>query len=183
MMAGMSNSELWCILRVGSQRTIALAESLAKSGFHVWTPIATVSRRRPRSKLSREITVPIMPSYVFARADQLPALFSEASNPATDHPKFTIARWAGKIPTISDRHLDALRVEERRAIPPKKGRHYQHGDSVRVADGAWAGLTGVVKTGRGRYTWVDIPGFSHPIRFASMLLLEEAQAQSVGIAA
>ncbi|HEV7340854.1 MAG TPA: transcription termination/antitermination NusG family protein [Sphingopyxis sp.] len=178
-----TNSDLWCILRVGSQRTIALAESLAKSGFHVWTPVATVKRRRPRSKLHREITVPIMPSYVFARADQLPALFSEASNPATDHPNFTIARWAGKIPTISDRQLDALRVEERRAIPPKKARQYEKGDPVRVLDGAWAGLPGIVKTGRGRYVWVDIPGFSQPIRFTSMLLMEEAQAQSVGIAA
>lgn len=178
-----TNSDLWCILRVGSQRTIALADSLAKSGFHVWTPVATVKRRRPRSKLHREITVPIMPSYVFARADQLPALFSEASNPATDHPNFTIARWAGKIPTISDRQLDALRVEERRAIPPKKAKPYQQGDAVRVLDGAWAGLPGIVKTGRGRYVWVDIPGFSQPIRFTSMLLMEEAQAQSVGIAA
>lgn len=178
-----TNSDLWCILRVGSQRTIALAESLAKSGFHVWTPVATVKRRRPRSKLHREITVPIMPSYVFARADQLPALFSEASNPATDHPNFTIARWAGKIPTISDRQLDALRVEERRAIPPKKAKPYQQGDAVRVLDGAWAGLPGIVRTGRGRYTWVDIPGFAQPIRITSMLLMEEAQAQSVGIAA
>lgn len=149
----------------------------------MWTPVKTVTKRLPRSKDRREITVPIMPSYVFARASQILALFAEASNPATDHPKFQIARWAGKVPTISDRSLDALRVAERRAIPPKAGRHYKEGAAVRVADGAWAGLTGVVKAGRGRYTWVDIPGFSQPIRFASMLLLEEVQAQLLRAAA
>lgn len=61
----------WCILRCSGRHTMGLAESLAKDGFEVWTPIETVRIRVPRMNAKREVRLPIMPSYVFARARHL----------------------------------------------------------------------------------------------------------------
>ena len=60
-------NDQWCILRMAGPRTLTVTASLVDAGFDVWTPTKAISKRRPRSNERREIIVPVLPSYAFAR--------------------------------------------------------------------------------------------------------------------
>jgi hypothetical protein len=134
-----------------AQITLALVHSLAKAGFEVWTPVKTITKRRSRSTETRDVTYALTPTYVFAKANQLLDLLAEAANPAADHPKFKVARWAGKFPMISDRGLDTLRKAQGRKKPEKAARTFRPGETVRTPDGPFAGIHPVKAAGRSSY--------------------------------
>lgn len=162
----------WCILQTQGPRTLALAESLCRSGFDVWAPVKTIQKRRPRSNQRRDMSVALLPGYVFARVEYLTDLLMEASHPVSQHPAFKVFKYGGRFPLVSERSLDSLRKIERRSLPEKVARQFKNGETVRITEGGFAGLTGIVKTGNGRYTMVLFPGFSMPIKVKSMLLLD-----------
>lgn len=176
-------TDQWCILRMAGPRTMTVTQSLSEAGFDVWTPVKAISKRRPRSNERREMLVPVLPSYAFARASSLNGLMMESLRQVSPHPPFSIFRYCGRIPLISDRSLDNLRKIERRNLPEKAARMFKHGERVRISDGGFAGLTGIVKTGKGRFTMVLFPGFSMPIKVSSMLLLGETDDHAEAIAA
>jgi transcription antitermination factor NusG len=163
----------WIVLRTGSAQTLPLVRSLRDYGVEVWSPVKTISKRRPRSNERREVTVAILPSYVFARASHLADLMVAANRSVSPHPPFSVFKYCGKVPIISDRSLENLRRIEKRALPEKAARQFKQGERVRITEGGFAGMTGIVKTGRGRYTMVLFPGFSMPIKVKSMLLVDE----------
>ena len=173
----------WCILRMAGPRTLTVTASLVDAGFDVWTPTKAISKRRPRSNERREIIVPVLPSYAFARASSLEGLMMESLRQVSPHPPFSIFRYCNRIPLISDRALDNLRKIERRNLPEKAARMFKQGESVRITEGGFAGLTGIVKTGKGRFTMVLFPGFTMPIKVSSLLLMDEAESQPQEIAA
>lgn len=170
-------NDQWCILRMAGPRTLTVTESLKQAGFDVWTPTKAISKRRPRSNDRREIIVPVLPSYAFARASSLNGLMLESLRQVSAHPPFSIFRYCGRVPLISDRALDNLRKIERRNLPEKAARMFKPNERVRITEGGFAGLTGIVKTGKGRFTMVLFPGFTMPIKVASMLLMDEADSQ------
>ena len=173
----------WIILRTASAQTLPLARSLCDAGFDAWAPVKTISKRRPRSNERRDVAVAVLPSYVFACAENLTALMIAASRNVSPHPQFSVFKYCGRVPTISDRSLDNLRKVERRSMPEKASRQYKNGERVRITEGGFAGMTGIVKTGKGRYTMVLFPGFSMPIKVKSMLLLGEDEAAPQNMAA
>lgn len=173
----------WIILRTGGTQTMPLVRSLEAAGFGVWSPTKAVMKRRPRSNERREIIAPVLPSYVFAKVEHLTALLIEADRNVSPHPRFSVFRYCGRVPTISERALDNLRKIERRNMPEKAARAFKHGELVRITEGGFAGLTGIVKTGRGRYTMVLFPGFAMPIKVKSMLLVDEVEGQAHDMAA
>lgn len=173
----------WIVLRTASAQTLPLVRSLQSAGFTAWSPVKTISKRRPRSNERRDMTVAVLPSYVFACADHLTSLMIAASRSVSPHPQFSVFKYCGKVPTISDRSLDNLRRIERRNMPEKAARQFKSGERVRITEGGFAGLTGIVKTGKGRYTMVLFPGFNMPIKVKSMLLLDESEAQPQEMAA
>lgn len=128
----------------------------------------------PRGKGSTEITQPIVSTFVFTARDRLSDLLRMADSPALNYrvwdkqerrmvvrgrPYFSVMRIDGAVPVIPDWQLDALRAFERQAAEKvskkrrrgKRGRNAQRfspGDHVRVPDGPFAGLDGVIVPSR-----------------------------------
>lgn len=185
----------WCILRVSAPSTIRLAKSLVEAGFDAWTPIETVKpvphqpregeRRRPPRKLPETITRPLYQTFVFARADRLLDLIALAHSPSLTyqvwdsdkrrmvlkgHPYFTLFRYAGTYPTIPDAALDPVRKIAARRKPRGKPREFKPGDRVKLTEGAWAGLNGVVRRKAGKLLEVVFEGFAQSAQFHPDLL-------------
>jgi len=163
----------WCILRTCGRRTLNLASSLNEAGIEAWSPRRTYEQRVSRgSKAKRERTEPLMPSFVFARADHLDRLLALSHRPGTMEP-FTVFHYLGAVPLISDRNLEPLRVAERRAIPKRRQQVFRPGQSVKVTDGVAEGMRGIVEQTEGQYTLVAFGG-SFRLKISNFILqLEE----------
>ncbi|TXC71246.1 hypothetical protein FSB78_10020 [Sphingomonas ginsenosidivorax] len=87
-----------------------------------------------------------------------------AAQPFTDHPGFSVFRYLGDIPLISDAEVEgARRIEERgkRAAKMGKRQAFVVGERVRVTEGAAAGLFGeVVQGGDGKFVLVAFAGIN-----------------------
>lgn len=155
----------WCILRTSGSRTLALTRSLKAAGFEVWSPVQTATRRRGRARQRVEYDAPIMPSFVFARAEQLADLAACLAAPINPHPPFSIFRHAGRIPLIAEREIAALRSEEAkwrdreaRAAAKAHRREFVAGQRVHVDQPAFAGLEGIVEEGGDQFALVAFGG-------------------------
>lgn len=155
----------WCILRTAGSCTLRLAESLAEAGFDVWTPVETRSKLVGRKRERVEQRMPILPNYVFAKADRLGELLALSRSSAQTyqtwdsaqrrmvakgHPWFEVFRLHGKVRPQSDRDLASLRSVEadlariaqvRREKAQRKGPapRFLAGQVVRV-EGGFEGL-------------------------------------------
>ncbi|CAN5575747.1 hypothetical protein BH10PSE14_BH10PSE14_06570 [soil metagenome] len=112
----------WCILRTSGGKTLELATSLLAAGFEAWTPRRTTKQPKRGIKLRQgmkrpmvEVDAPILPTFVFVRANQVDELALAVANPARPHPAFSIFHFAGRVPLVSDRDVAGLQEEERRA--------------------------------------------------------------------
>ena len=153
----------WVILRTSGGRTLALADSLNAVGFEVWTPIETKTHKRRGGKSGTvERKMPMMPTFVFASAARLPDLAAIIELPISPHPAFSIFRYLGRIPLISDASVDALRDGAIRAVPKAKRPTIPVGTKVRATDGPFIGLSGVVEDSRDGYTMVFFGGWMSP---------------------
>lgn len=151
----------WCILRTNGRRTLKLAASLTAAGIEAWSPCKTVKRRLARGRRIaatgfREQDEPIVPSFVFARAEYLPDLLRILGLPNNPHPDFSIFQMGGRAPIIADREVRYLHDAEeraRRARLREQRPDLAVGTTIRPNEGAFAGLEGVVefvKGGRAR---------------------------------
>jgi hypothetical protein len=107
----------WIILRTSGPQTLPLMRSLCDAGLEAWTPARTIRkvvRKGTRTEQRIEIDVPILPTFVFAREQDLPA-FAEliAMLPYGAHPAFSIFRYRGRIPLVAESEVAGLRAEER----------------------------------------------------------------------
>ncbi|MFS0737540.1 transcription termination/antitermination NusG family protein [Sphingomonas sp. 1P06PA] len=176
----MIREQNWFMLRTSGPKTLPLARSLASAGLDVWTPIEVRNRRRPRSKARVEIEVPVMPTFVFARASQLSQVSQILARPMTGHARFSLFLYDGRIPFIADREVQSLReVEERsrdalkRAQRKNQRRSFPAGTEVRVPEGSFAGMSGIVKQGDDRFALVCFGG-SMTVKIATFLLEADA---------
>ena len=137
----------WIILRTSGRHTLRLAETLASAGFETWTPRETKRIRVPRANVRREVTLPIMPSYVFAAADGLLDLLALADKEFKPHADFTVMRFHSTIPLIADAHLTALKQLEAKRAPRKKAVRFDRGVDVlvKIEGGSFAGMRGRVE--------------------------------------
>lgn len=153
-----SAAQRWCVLRTSGGRTLALARSLADAGLDVWTPVQSLTKRRGRSRERVAYDAPIMPTFVFARAQHLADLERIRALPAGTHPGFSIFRYLGRIPLISDLEVAGARSVEdrsRRAALLGTRKSFVVGQPVRVSEGPGAGLSGeVVADGTGKFVLV-----------------------------
>lgn len=163
----------WCILRTGGQRTIALMKSLVAAGYEAWTPIENRKRRRARSKMQIEIDVAMMPTFVFARADRADELARVRVDPTSPHPVFSVFHYQGRVPLVSNSEVERLRTLERMQAPKDRRKVFAAGDAVRVPEGPFGGMSGVVKQGNDRYTLVAFAG-RFEVKIATFLLLDDA---------
>jgi hypothetical protein len=186
----MDNSQ-WCILRTGAARTLPLAASLAAAGLTVWTPTQMV-RRAGRGRQRRDVeerAAPITPTFVFASAGDLYDLIRIASDPVSRHPPFSIFRHRDRYPLIFDRSLAPLREEENRhrlRQLKKTRRVLELGSSIRLAEGPFAGMTGIVEGGNGKQAVVNF-GSGFLVSIATYLLetdvVQDGNKPTLGVAA
>lgn len=154
----MGVDDLWFVLRTASRGTIPLASSLASAGYDVWTPVEVRSKRRPRSKSRVEVRVPIIASYVFARAHQLGDLIRLSADPARNQDFSVLCRHDGVPRLIPDDTLEPLRSAERRTAPKPPRQQFRPGEKVRVPDGSFGGMTGTVEKISGQFAMVGFGG-------------------------
>jgi hypothetical protein len=148
----------WIILRTAGRCTLPLAASLAKAGYQVWTPAKTETVRVPRANARRDVTMPIMPTFIFAKATSLVDLIELSETPDKGHEEFSVFHYFGRIPLLADIELEALRSEETRAVPKRKRKVYAKGERVRVPEGSFAGMSGIVQQADGQYALVSFGG-------------------------
>lgn len=174
----------WCILRTGASRTLSLVTSLQAAGFDVWSPVQTLTRRRGPARERVEYAAPIMPTFVFARADRRHDLARLAGLPFSEHPSFSVFRHLGTIPTIGDAEIaEARRIEERGKRVSRMGQRqaFTIGQPVKVKEGPGAGLSGeVVRDGDGKFVLVAFAGINLKI---GAWLLGTDEVQDAPIAA
>jgi transcription antitermination factor NusG len=149
----------WCVLRTSGKNTLRLAQSLADEGMQVWTPKEERMVRVPRANVRRPVTLPIMPSYVFARATHLIDLLQiidRKKRLESDHPDFSLMRLGDRIPIIADELLNGLRTIELKRVPRKRSIKLPAGLQVKVgeAGGSFAGMHGRVERSDEGYTVV-----------------------------
>lgn len=117
-------NDQWCILRMAGPRTLALAHSLGRAGFTVWTPVKTIMRPIPGQRRNlllgtrramREVNVPILPGFAFVDASQVAEVSSVAVDPLSPHHGFSVLQVAGRAPIIGSSSLSGLRDAEARA--------------------------------------------------------------------
>lgn len=160
-----ATQSFWCIIRTSGRHTLRLAQSLREDGFDVWTPIETRNVRIPKANVKRTVELPIMPSYIFARAAHLIDLLQlaaldfkprrSAGQPA--HAGFSVMHSHDGIALVADAHLQRLRSLEAKLTPLKKAdRTFGFGVevNVRIEGGSFAGMKGTVRKSDNAYTLV-----------------------------
>lgn len=179
----------WIILRTPGRHTLRLAESLSEDGYEAWTPVETRTIRIPRANVRRTVKLPIMPSYVFARALHLIDLIQLGAmkvkprrfprlpdeDPKPGHADFSVMHFHDRIPVIADGHLQSLRTIEAKRTPRKKAdRTFAPGVSVRVnmEGGSFAGMKGRVERSDTGTTLVCFDA-SLTVRISTSLLLPD----------
>lgn len=186
----MTDSGNWIILTCASVATLRLADSLVSAGFDAWTPREEV--RRPVRGKFEWVMRPMFPSFVFARADRLDELSAMARSPAQvylawdadrqcmvakGHPFFRLFHVGDEFSlsrdSVRDHELAPIRaIEGRRKRKPRgKPREFHCGDRVRLTEGAYEGLRGVVVSTRGKTARVSFPGSRLDFDFPAWVLI------------
>ena len=148
------SEKAWIVLRTTGRHTLRLSNTLQEDGFDVWTPREFRRIRIPRMNVRRDVTLPLMPSYIFASAHHLVDLLQLAAMPFKPrragrpaHQDFTVMHFHDTIPVIADVHLTQLRFLEVKLAPRKKAQRFSHGVEVQVKieGGSFAGMKGRVE--------------------------------------
>ena len=176
----------WFILRMASSDTLSVLKGLLKAGYDAWTPIERRRGRMPRTRTAYDKEFALMPSYVFVNIHHLAEIQHMALVPPRNIPRFTLFQYQGGVPLIADNQLDALRYEEgrlqavydRALRKGKKGPRFNPGETIRIEEGPFAGMDGIVTDQTGQFTLVNFVGFASPIKISSLLLKREDGEQS-----
>lgn len=183
----------WFIIRTASADTLKVNDGLLAHGFEVWTPIEHRRGKMPRTRKIYDKRFALMPSYCFARVYQIDALLTFAAMPTRDFPSFSVFTFKGGVPLVADDQLTGLREEEARTQRvfhrakrrDAKGIRFDPGDPIKLTDGPFAGMSGVVEGTQGQYTLVEMQifGRAFPMKVASLLLLPDVATANVIAAA
>lgn len=175
----------WCILTCSNCKTLDLVASLIDAGFDAWSPVETVSIRARKGQKREEVRRPLIASFVFAKADRLLDLLELSHSPSLNyriwdadlrrmvtrgHPYFRVFPRSGDPKFVPDAQLDHLRKLEQRRRPKGKPRAFDKGAAVRITEGGFAGLNGVIEECRGDYATVTISDWAIPVHIATWLL-------------
>jgi transcription antitermination factor NusG len=178
-------TDRWLILRCANCKTLELAASLCNAGFEAWAPAETIVLKPRRGNKRVEVRQPLMASFVFARADRLTDLLNLSHSPTLNyriwdsgqrrmvtrgHPYFRVFRLFGEFRFVPDAHLAGLRKLDLQRRPKGKARPFAPGSQVRITEGGFEGLVGVVEECRGDYATVTIDDWGISPKVATWLL-------------
>lgn len=160
----------WIILRCSGRDTLKLSDSLAEDGLETWAPVVIEKRTVPRMNAKREVRLPMMAGFVFAKAEHLYDLLEMERMPVKKrrgkglskpaHAGFTVFHFNDGIPLVADRELNALRrIARRRTVAPKSAplKRYQQVKALE-GSGAYQGMSGRVEQSNERETVVCFGG-------------------------
>jgi len=167
-----SGAEGWCILRTSPARTLPLAASLVAAGVEAWSPTQMVTRRMGRKRERVEQAAPVTATFVFARVHHLADLLALAKSPTSPHPAFSVFRHRDRIPVVDNRSLNPLRaIEERERTRKMKATReaIPCGTRLRMEEGAFAGMTGVVEGGNEKEAMVNF-GAGFVVKIATWIV-------------
>ncbi|MDR6789559.1 hypothetical protein J2Y58_002932 [Sphingomonas sp. BE138] len=115
----------WCILQTTAAKTLPLMAALRGEGIDAWTPSRTVKRDAPgnrrrlalgQRKVMVEVTVPILPCWVFAPERDMDDLWRLADQPEGRHPRFSVFTGARGAALVRDTAVAGLRQAEADAL-------------------------------------------------------------------
>lgn len=115
----------------------------------------------------------MLPTFVFVDADRLVELVRYERSPASPHPPYSVFRFNHLVPLLSDTAIEALRMSERKAVPKAERRTLSIGSTIRLPDGPFAGLNGVVQSSDGGYTLVAFGGLME-VKIETFILTGDA---------
>lgn len=152
---------------VSKEEPRALAQ-LEDAGLEAYCPVETHLSRHSRKQARKRYSVPLLPGYVFVRLPVtdhgLPKLDRDALRDASPMVKGLVV-VAGKVRSISDRWIDALKAAEDKGAfdyQPRGRPNYAKGDEVRIVTGAMAGrIAEVVANKNGRLKLILEPIDTH----------------------
>jgi hypothetical protein len=117
-----------------------------------------VTRRMGRKRERVEQAAPVTATFVFARVHHLADLLALAKSPTSPHPAFSVFRHRDRIPVVDNRSLNPLRaIEERERTRKMKATReaIPCGTKLRMEEGAFTGMTGVVEGGNEKEALVN----------------------------
>lgn len=170
----MSGATRWVILRTNTMRTLPLMRSLQAAGIEAWTPART-ERRAGRGRQRKQVTqfdVAITPTFVFVPEVNLSELQRIRDLPASPHPSFRVLRHLDRVPLVSEASLAPLRAAEQRfarSLLKSTRFRVEAGTSVRMKEGAFEGMTGIVERSGDRETVVNF-GHGFVVSIASWIM-------------
>lgn len=171
----------WIILRTSAGSTLRLVETLTDAGFEAWTPVEVREVLKGKNRAPTEQAMPILPEYVFARAEHLTELLAAAHSSGLpyrvwdrdlrrivlrSYPKFSVFRLHDQVRPQPDRQLASLRQLEaelqvvtakRRENARRKGPvpRFTAGEIVRTDGAGYEGLDlTVVESNEGKLVTV-----------------------------
>lgn len=115
----------------------------------------------------------MLPTFVFVDADHLDELVRYERSPASPHPPYSVFRFYHRAPLLNDAAIEALRMFERQAVPKAERRTVPVGSTIRLPDGPFAGLNGVVQSSDGGYTLVAFGGLME-VKIETFILTGDA---------
>jgi transcription antitermination factor NusG len=180
-----AQTDRWCILTCANCKTLDLVVSLNDAGFEAWSPVETVSIRARKGDKREEVRRPMMASFVFARADRLLDLLALSHSPTLNyqtwdaekrrmvtrgHPFFRLFPGHSDPKFVPDDQLEPLRRAEIKGRPKGKRLTFPKGALVRLTEGGFAGLNGIVEECRGDIAIVTIDDWAIPVQIPTWLL-------------
>lgn len=137
----------WYALRTRGRAEKAVARRLEERGFTSYCPL--IERERQWADRRTRVLFPLFPSYVFARFT-LTDLGEVLGVPGVT----TVVRTAGVPTVVRPEELDSVRLLEtgigETGEEPHPADYLEVGEPVRVEEGPFAGMTGVLTEERGR---------------------------------
>lgn len=127
----------WFALHVETKHSDRVELHLAHKGFETFAPQYTVTKLWSDRK--RRVALPLFPGYLFARLhenDRMPVLVTPGV--------YSIVGCGRQPIPISDLEISSLREVTRSGLPFEPCAYLTKGERVTIAEGALAGLTGIV---------------------------------------
>ncbi len=149
---------------MAAPRTLKVATSLREAGIEIWTPVVIHKRRAPRTKAVTSVERPIAPTFAFAAAEHIEQLLAIRRDPLSPHPAFSLLHHRGDVVRIKDSDLAGLRAaqvdEQRKAgsLGKQRPAAIEVGVGVRMDEGPFAGMSGIVTSSDGRRTYLNFGG-------------------------
>ncbi len=149
----------WHVLYTKPRNEKKVAERLEKDGYEIFCPL--VRTLRQWSDRKKKVSVPMFPSYVFARVDEKERL-EIVKDPGVSHFIF----WLGKPAIVREYEIQAIKkIEEHGEEITVEHNGLEKGQRMEITEGPFKGLVGMVDKVDKRKVFVYIEQLDSKVSF------------------